>query len=111
MPRHDAEQLRDATTAHLVALGDGPGFHQFEGRDGKVFDVRAREVLAVELSREGHDLQSHRPTRGATGGTVPGSIGGGGVTLQVTGGLPADGTDYLRRRTGQALRETERAHR
>jgi hypothetical protein len=93
MTQHEAEQLRDGLTARLVSLGDGPGFVQFAGRDGKTFDVRAREVVAVEVAPEGQDQ--------------PRSFGGPmGLTIQE--GPASDGTAYLRQQASRLQAESGR---
>jgi hypothetical protein len=105
MPQDEATTLATNMTRQLADIGGAYGFVTFEGRDGKTYQLRAREIVAVELSPEGHDdRRSHRPRPTATGGKV------GDLSIQVhgqlpDGGIPASGTDWLRGQTARAERD------
>lgn len=95
MPLVDAETLAADLTIQVAGLGGSYAFVTFRGRDGRVFEVRAREVMAVEVSPEGHvDLRPrHTSAAASTGGATSG-------TVQVYGSpAPESGTSWLRQRS------------
>lgn len=63
MPLAEAGELQDELLEDVIAKGDGVGFVDFTGHDGREVSVRARDVVAVECLPELPD----RPTLPATG--------------------------------------------
>lgn len=99
MPLADAQALREELRQQIADIGDGWRLITFTGRDGRSFDVRAREIVAVEVAPEGtHVEPPARPTRvngsRVSGGTVVDDIEIHGK-LGDAGALP-DGTAWLK---------------
>lgn len=93
MPLADAEALADAVTQRIADVGGSYGFVPFTGRD-KTLQIRAREVIAVEIVPEAAERTGdHRPASGFA--PVPG-----------VSGPPANGTEYLQQVSGRSPRPT-----
>lgn len=103
MPQAEAEKKAAELEAAVFGCGDGPGFVQMVGHDGRTIRVRGREVIGIECNPHSEDVEQS-PT--------PGNRPVTGVAIHTSGGVfsastPA-GTDFLRRQAGRVPQGSQR---
>lgn len=96
MPRAEAGKLQDDLLDEVAAKGDGCGFVDFPGLEGREVSVRARDVVAVEFLPE---LPDRRPAPFAAGGVHVAVSGGGQGEIG-----EAPGTAFLRQQAAGRVR-------
>lgn len=89
MPQPEAEARAAELAAEIVACGDGTGFVEFTGYDGRTVRVRGREVVGIECVPHREDAERAGPSFAA-------ALSGEAVTSAVL----RDGTEFLRRVAG-----------
>lgn len=103
MTREDAAAIAEKTTADVAEAGGSFAFVEFESRDGRSTQLRAREVISVEVRREEYRPPT-RPApaaaRTATGGSVV-HVELGGAAIG-TAGAATPGTAFLRQQAAAA---------